>query len=45
MDDFQLWQELRAGGPVAHCRARLEHQRLQMIERRNRAAQAHRRAA
>jgi hypothetical protein len=40
MDDGQLWQDMRDGAPVAHCRAKIAHDRGQMIARRNQRALA-----
>jgi len=36
MDDAQLFEDMRNGAPVAHCRAKIAHDREQMIKRRNR---------
>jgi hypothetical protein len=37
MDDAQLFEDMRNGAPVAHCRAKIAHDQAQLIERRNRA--------
>lgn len=37
MNDAQLFDAMMRGEPVAHCRDRLEHQRLKMISNRHKA--------